>query len=74
MSQYYELKRRATIDLTEYLQNDNRASWASFTSTMLLKYGFNDKLMRKLLRGVSEGKIIVNDEGELEKFEGKYYD
>lgn len=75
---YYEMKRRATLDLIKYTERDDPEPWSEFCSTMLKKYGFSGKTMRKILDEASEKKLTVHDDelclkAELDE-EGIYYE
>jgi len=64
---YYERKRRASLDLKAWIIDDDRSDFAEFCRVMLNRYGFDISAVKKML--VKNYGLEVTEEGELRKAE-----
>lgn len=62
---YYERKRRASLDIKTWLTEDNRQEFPDFCRLLLNRYGFDITAVKKML--IKNYGLEVTDEGELKK-------
>ncbi|RLC36017.1 hypothetical protein DRH27_05890 [Candidatus Falkowbacteria bacterium] len=58
---YYEKKRRAGIDLMNWVNNKRRSPFSIFCLNTLKNYGFDNKSMLRLLENTYPDFTIVDD-------------
>jgi hypothetical protein len=64
---YYERKKRAGLDLQEWLNNAKRGKWSLFSRLMLVRYGFSPASMLRLLEAAFPEFTIEDDELAVKK-------
>jgi hypothetical protein len=61
---YYKMVAKASLDVQNWVVDDNRPKWESFCRSMLTKYGFSPKKIEQILTqmypqlSIEEGTLI----------------
>jgi len=61
MTSYYNNLRKAALDLEAYLRKAIREPWSGFVLTMMKRYGFSSKKMKKMLEEMYPEVVVHMD-------------